>query len=61
MPKLAQALREEFVNMYSKHDVLEEFRRAAQAQLPAGVEVDEVPPRGLLDIREVLRSPYFFA
>lgn len=58
---MAQSLRETFVQMYLERDILEEFRAEVQRQLPPGTELPPVPPRGALDIREVLRSPYFFA
>jgi DNA-directed RNA polymerase len=51
---LYRIIREQFVAMYESHDPL----RALQAKYP----VLGVPPeRGTLDIREVLRSPFFFS
>ena len=56
-PKLARILREAFVDMYSKNDVLNDFRKAALEVLD---EVPEPPMQGSLNIHEVLDSPYFF-
>lgn len=57
---LARFLREEFVAMYEE-DVMEVFRRDLALQLPDGVELDELPPKGTLDLEAVLGSVYFFA
>ncbi|MEJ1593522.1 DNA-directed RNA polymerase [Escherichia coli] len=46
-------IRETFVRMYEENDPLAQF-----ADSYPGLAA--VPPRGTLDIREVLRSPYFF-
>lgn len=53
-PRLYQIIREVFVEMYQRHDVLEAFR-AGYAFLP------EPPPMGTLDLKQVLDSPYFFS
>jgi DNA-directed RNA polymerase len=51
---LYKLIRSEFVDMYEKHDPLEELHRAYPCC--------SVPPsKGTLDIREVLRSQYFFS
>lgn len=47
-------IREVFVQMYEQHDPLADF-----AALYPGVP--PLPSKGTLDIREVLRSPYFFS
>lgn len=52
--RLYEIIREVFVDMYTRHDVLEAFR-AAYGFLP------EPPPMGDLDLRQVLDSPYFFS
>lgn len=52
--RLYEIIREVFVEMYERHDVLEEFR-AAYGFLP------EPPAMGDLDLRQVLDSPYFFS
>lgn len=51
---LYRIIREVFVEMYTRHDVLEEFR-AAYSFLP------EPPAMGTLNLNEVLNSPYFFS
>lgn len=51
---LYEIIREVFLEMYTKHDVLEEFR-ARYSFLP------EPPPMGDLDLNQVLDSPYFFS
>lgn len=60
---LCQALRSAFVDMYEQHDVLAEFAASISARLPekARLLLPPLPPRGSLDIRAVLESPYFFA
>lgn len=58
---MANALREEFVRMYSEQDVLGKFRDDLLEQLPAGTELAELPPKGSLDLSQVLESPFFFA
>lgn len=57
---LAKFLREEFVEMYS-NDVLEKFRDELALQLPEGAKLDEIPPKGTLDLNLVLESKFFFA
>jgi len=52
--KLARAIRECFVRMYEQHAPLSDFR-ARYHGLPTN------PLPGSLEIREVLRSPFFFA
>ena len=60
MPQLSNILREEFVSMYEEHDVLDELRTHAIKTL--GTEDVPLPPsKGNLDIRNVLKSDYFFA
>jgi DNA-directed RNA polymerase len=56
-PKLSRLLRKAFVDIYSKNDVLADFRAAALEVLD---EVPEPPTLGNLNIHEVLDSPYFF-
>lgn len=51
--KLFMLIRETFVCMYEENDPLADFRSRYEFLPP-------VPERGELDIREVLRSPYFF-
>ncbi len=58
---MANALREEFVRMYSEQDVLAKFRDDLLQQLPEGAKLEELPPKGSLDLEQVLESPFFFA
>lgn len=60
MLTMSEVLREEFVNMYEQHDVLTELRDHAIHTL--GTSDIPVPPeKGNLNLREVLKSDYFFA
>lgn len=56
---LAQALRDEFVDIYSV-DRLEEFDENMRAAAP-GVELPDRPERGTLDLEQVRHSKYFFS
>jgi len=60
---LADTLRKAFVNMYSKHDVLTTFRNEVIAQLPAEAQalIPKVPAKGKFNLKEVLKSEFFFA
>lgn len=51
-------LREKFVELYSQ-PVLENLLKSFQERFPTLV-FPEVPARGDLDLKEVLRAPYFF-
>ena len=57
---MASVLREEFVAMYEQ-DVLAKFRDDLLTQLPEGTDLPELPPKGNLDLSQVLESPFFFA
>jgi DNA-directed RNA polymerase len=61
--QLAYTLREQFVKMYSKHDVLKNFLDEVKSYLPEDQweEIPPLPERGTLDIRQVLDSEFFFA
>jgi DNA-directed RNA polymerase len=54
-----RVLREEFVRIYSE-PVLQNFIEQQRKAHP-GISLPDPPPRGDLDIRQVLESPYFFA
>ena len=58
VPRLANSIRESFVDMYSKTDVLEEFYENVVDVIP---DIAEPPSRGELDITGVLDSKYFFS
>lgn len=57
---LSRLLREEFVEMYGG-DVLADFKRELEGQLPEGTELEPLPPKGDLDLDLVLESDFFFA
>jgi DNA-directed RNA polymerase len=59
--EMARCLRESFVEMYQRQDVLADFRDEISGVLSEGVELPELPPQGSLDISEVLDSEFFFA
>jgi DNA-directed RNA polymerase len=60
MPRLSEILREEFVRMYTEHDVLTDLRQHATVVL--GTEdVPQPPAKGALDLTKILKSQYFFA
>ena len=58
VPRLADSIRESFVDMYSKTDVLEDFYENVVDVIP---DLEEPPSRGELDITGVLDSKYFFS
>jgi DNA-directed RNA polymerase len=60
---MARTLREVFVNMFTEHDVLAEFRADVLEMIgeEAAVEIPAMPERGTLDITKVLKSDFFFA
>lgn len=57
---LRECLRQSFCQMY-QFDVLESFAHEIQKGLPDGVKLPPLPPKGSLDINEVLKSDFFFA
>lgn len=58
MPLLGRVLREEFVRLYTSADQLEVLKRNTEERL--GVPLPPVPPKGSLEIADVLTSPHFF-
>ena len=58
-----EIIREQFVRLYTEHDVLEELRNQALKEISVANahRIPEVPPKGSLDLTEVLRSDYAFA
>jgi len=58
-PTLSRVLREEFVRMYEEHNVLAEFKEYVEAD--TGVFLPDPPRLMDFDLREVLRSDYFFS
>ena len=60
MPLMSDILRQEFVDMYEKHDVLQELRDHAIIQLGTD-DIPHPPKQGNLNLANVLKSQYFFA
>jgi DNA-directed RNA polymerase len=59
--QMARLLREAFVEMYTNHDVLMEFRESCIKALGTDEGIPPVPKSGSLQIENVLNSRYFFA
>ena len=60
MPKLGEVLRESFVDMYEKHDVMQELYDHAASKI--GTEdLPPVPTKRNLDLKSILQSDYFFS
>jgi DNA-directed RNA polymerase len=57
---MSQLLREAFVDMYEKHDVLQDLRDHAE-KVTGDSSIPQPPAKGNLDLQEVLKSEYFFA
>lgn len=60
MPLMSTILREEFVKMYEQNNVLTQLREHAILTLGTQ-DIPEPPVQGNLDLRNVLKSQYFFA
>lgn len=59
---LADILREEFIDMYAGNDVLTQFKDELEDQLPEEAErLEDLPPKGTLDLDRVMQSDFFFA
>ena len=56
---LAIELRQQFVNLYSQ-PILENLVAECAENFPE-VELPPIPPKGDMDLRVVLDSPYFFS
>lgn len=54
-PKLHKCIREAFVDLYKNNDPIQDLIKAN-----ASVALPEPPPRGTLDIEQVLKAAYFF-
>jgi DNA-directed RNA polymerase len=59
MDAMAGVLRSEFVRIYER-DVLAELDATLRAAHP-NIEFPDLPERGIFDVREVLRAPFFFS
>lgn len=60
MGLLSQCLRASFVAMYEQTDPMEDFREYCQSVTPDEV-IPSVPPKGSLELGDILHSSYFFA
>tara|TARA_B100000287_G_scaffold133111_1_gene125146 strand:- start:59 stop:574 length:516 start_codon:yes stop_codon:yes gene_type:complete len=60
LPRMQEILRHEFYSMYEDHDVLDDLRDHAITTLGHD-NLPECPSRGSLDLKQVLKSDYFFA
>lgn len=56
--KLAEVVRQSFIQLYSENDVLENFRK--DMQLFSDKELPEPPQKGTLDIQQIKDSLYIF-
>jgi DNA-directed RNA polymerase len=60
--EMARSLREQFLRMYTEFDVIGDLAADfADAAGELAGELPAPPPKGDLDLSQVLRSPYFFA
>lgn len=58
---LYHTIREQFVDLYSNNNWLEDFKHQVEYLLPEDAEVPEIPSFGKLDINQVLKSDFCFA
>jgi len=59
--KLADLLREAFIDMYQNNDVLGDFKEEIEQQLSEESEIPALPTKGSLDLEQVMESDFFFA
>jgi DNA-directed RNA polymerase, mitochondrial len=61
--RFAVIIREQFVQMYEEHDVLAEFLETAWDLIAPDLreEVPVMPPKGTLDLRDILENEFFFS
>lgn len=57
---MSSCVRQATVNMFSS-EILEDFSSEISTLLPKSVELPPVPPKGTLDIQDVLKSDYYFS
>lgn len=55
-----KTVREAFIEMYTKNDVLAKFKEDMEVYIEKGDQVPVIPAKGNLDITEVLKSLYAF-
>lgn len=58
-PVVSESVREATVDIFSR-DLLSEFRTQVLTMLPSSANIPDVPEYGSLDIKEVLKSKYYF-
>jgi DNA-directed RNA polymerase len=60
---LNKSIREAFIEMFTKNDILEDFRNDVLRQLPPELhdKLPEAPAKGDLDIQQLRDSEFFFA
>lgn len=63
IPKFTRIIREQFVKMYSEHDVLSEFLASAKPLISEEFqeEIPPVPAKGTLDLQGILENEFFFS
>jgi len=58
--ELQEAIRATFYEMYRDNDVLQQYKDELESTLDE-IELDELPTKGDLNLKEVLDAEYFFA
>lgn len=63
IPMFSRIIREEFVEMYEGHDVLQEFLDCAEPYIRDDLKkhIPPIPPSGALDLRGVIENEFFFS
>ena len=61
--KLNESIRKAFMNIFTKHDVLQDFKDDVEKQLPEKLreKLPNVPEKGSLDISVLEKAKFFFA
>ena len=61
--KLNESIRKAFMNIFTKHDVLQDFKDDVEKQLPEKLRktLPDVPEKGSLDISLLEKAKFFFA
>ena len=61
--RFSQIIRESFVELYEREDVLESFLKSATSLVSEELHelFPEVPPKGTLDLKDVLENEFFFS
>lgn len=63
IPRFCRIIREAFVEIYEEHDVLQDFLDGAEPLISEEYRSDipVMPERGTLDLKGVLKNPFFFS